>query len=81
MLPLPLIFALIYPLKYGHLNNLFPLFDHTIWEFLISTKMMTFENLGFESVLFLSFYKNGATSQKWGQLGILFSAFYTCAQQ
>lgn len=80
MLPLPLVFALLYPLKYGHLNNLFPLFDHTIWEFLISTKMMTFENLGFESVLFFyPFIKNGATSQKWGQYGVLFSTFlYLC---
>jgi glucan phosphoethanolaminetransferase (alkaline phosphatase superfamily) len=42
--------------------------------------MMTFENLGFESVLFFyPFIKNGATSQKWGQYGVLFSTFlYLC---
>ncbi|WP_110111613.1 GerAB/ArcD/ProY family transporter [Bacillus sp. CGMCC 1.16541] len=74
MLPLPLVFSLLYPLKYAEVDNLLPIMSHGIKDLFESCKIVTFEYLGFESILiYYPFIKNGKSSQKWAQKGLIFS--------
>ncbi|WP_197479908.1 GerAB/ArcD/ProY family transporter [Paenibacillus swuensis] len=66
---IPLVFLLW---KYLHPLNLKPLIDHTLQEFLISSKDMTLQYIGVEALLMLyPFIKSPAKSQKWAQLSVL----------
>ncbi len=79
ILPFPLFFSLFYPLSLGEVNNILPILDHSFGELFTSFKTMTFSYLGFESILFFYPYiKNGPSSHKWGQAGLLFTtSLYT----
>ncbi|WP_078379958.1 GerAB/ArcD/ProY family transporter [Sutcliffiella halmapala] len=72
IIPLILIFVLIYTLKYSHFSNLMPFFNHDLIEIMKSAKTSTISFLGFESILFYYPYiKNQKQSHKWGQAGLL----------
>jgi spore germination protein (amino acid permease) len=62
----------IFPLQFAHVSNLFPLFNHSVKEILVSSKAMLFQYLGFETLLmFYPFIKNPEKSQKWAHFGVL----------
>jgi spore germination protein (amino acid permease) len=64
----------ISPLEFGHVSNLFPLFNHSVKEILVSSKAMLVQYLGFETLLmFYPFIKNPEKSQKWAHYGVLFA--------
>jgi spore germination protein AB len=66
VIPLGLIFLLIYPLEYTHFSNLLPVFDERMKDYLTATKNMMLSYLGFETLLvFYPFIKNAKKSQKF----------------
>lgn len=67
------------PQNYVHVDNLFPIFDHTVVELLKSAKDTTYSMNGFEIILMVfPFIKNASSSQKFAHLGIGFTTlFYT----
>ncbi|MGP4081889.1 GerAB/ArcD/ProY family transporter [Pseudalkalibacillus sp. R45] len=75
-LPIVLIFFLYFPLQYSDWDYLQPVFNHSIKDILLSSKVATLEYIGFEVILILyPFLKKAEKSQKWGHYGILFSTF------
>ncbi|WP_240689057.1 GerAB/ArcD/ProY family transporter [Ammoniphilus sp. YIM 78166] len=72
---------ILYPLLFFALeftlpNQLFPLFNHSVQEIFISTKTMTFQFLGIETLfMFYPFIKNPEKSQKWAHFSVLFLIF------
>ncbi|MGM7703586.1 GerAB/ArcD/ProY family transporter [Pseudalkalibacillus sp. Hm43] len=76
LIPSFLIFFLYYPFRYGDWNFIFPVMNHSVKEIFLSSKVAVLEYIGFEVLLMIyPFIKNGEKSQKWAQLGILFSTF------
>ncbi|MFE1245579.1 GerAB/ArcD/ProY family transporter [Fictibacillus sp. NPDC058756] len=74
VIPLGLIFLLIYPLEYTHFSNLLPLFDERLKDYLTATKNMMLSYLGFETLLvFYPFIKNAKKSQKFAHHANIFS--------
>jgi spore germination protein (amino acid permease) len=75
VIPFIILFPLlIFPLEFAHFNNLFPLFNHSVKEILVSFKAMSLQFLGFETLfMFYPFIKNPERSQKWAHFGVLFT--------
>jgi spore germination protein (amino acid permease) len=72
VIPLYLIFTLLFPLEFAHYHNLMPIFNHSIKDLLLSAKQMTLSFLGF-TILFV-FYpliKHPEKSQKWAHLSVV----------
>ncbi|GGE78055.1 GerAB/ArcD/ProY family transporter [Priestia taiwanensis] len=66
--------VLLFPLKYAHISNLLPVFNHSISDLLLAAKDSTYTMLGFETILmFYPFIQNAEKSQKYAQYGIAFS--------
>lgn len=60
-------------LRYAHPLNLMPLVNHSITDILLSSKIMLYQFMGFETLLlFYPFIKSPAKSQKWAHLSVLF---------
>ncbi|WP_257351334.1 GerAB/ArcD/ProY family transporter [Pseudalkalibacillus decolorationis] len=76
IIPSFLIVFLFYPVPFGELDYLRPIMNHSVTDLLKSTKAATLSFLGIEVILILyPFLKNKEKSQKWAQLGVLFSTF------
>jgi spore germination protein (amino acid permease) len=74
VIPLFLGFTIVFPLEFAHYENLLPVFDQSIVEYLQSTKVMLFSFLGFETLFFYyPFIKNPEKSHKWAQFGVIFT--------
>lgn len=74
LIPIILVFVLIYTLKYSHFSNLLPIFSHSVKDILKSSKECTLSFLGFESMLFfLCFIRDSHKSKKWAHFGLLFT--------
>lgn len=72
LLPLPLLFVLLFPLKFAHFANLLPIVRIPVQEIVLSTKDMTISYLGFELLLvYYPFLREKEKTQKWAQYGVL----------
>ncbi|NQX62742.1 GerAB/ArcD/ProY family transporter [Paenibacillus qinlingensis] len=75
-------FAFIIPLNllglsYLHLQNLFPLWNHSTADLLHSAKSMVFQYLGIEAILvYYPFIQTPAKSQKWAHWTVLLVTVY-----
>ncbi len=76
LIPSFLILFLYFPFRYGDWNFITPVMNHSMKEIFLSSKVAVLEYIGFEVLLMIyPFIKNGEKSQKYAQLGILFSTF------
>jgi spore germination protein AB len=74
VIPLGLIFLLIYPLEYTHFSNLLPVFDERMKDYFTASKNMMLSYLGFETLLvFYPFIKNAKKSQKFAHHANIFT--------
>ncbi|WP_408011051.1 GerAB/ArcD/ProY family transporter [Pseudalkalibacillus sp. A8] len=74
ILGLPILILKFYPIQYAHLENLFPVIDHTILEILSATKTTTLSFLGIELLLiYYPFIKKPKSSKKWAHHGVFFT--------
>ncbi|PHD56288.1 GerAB/ArcD/ProY family transporter [Bacillus wiedmannii] len=74
VLPIFVVFFLIYPMKYAHFRNILPIFTHSPFDMLISAKHSALEFLGFETILiFYPFIEKGKSLKRWAHAGIAFS--------
>ncbi|WLD93638.1 GerAB/ArcD/ProY family transporter [Alkalihalobacillus sp. AL-G] len=76
IIPSFLILFIFFPFQYGDWDYLRPVMNHSFMDLLKSAKVVTLEYIGFETILLMyPFIKHGKQSQKWAQLGVLFSTF------
>ncbi|KAA0762100.1 GerAB/ArcD/ProY family transporter [Bacillus sp. SH5-2] len=74
IIPIFVLFFLVFPMKYAHVRNIFPILAHSPLEILNATKASALEFLGFEAILiFYPFIKKGKSINKWAHGGIAFS--------
>lgn len=74
VLPMFVVFFLVYPMKYAHFRNILPIFTHSPFDMLISAKHSALEFLGFETILiFYPFIEKGKSLKRWAHAGIAFS--------
>ncbi|SFT08817.1 GerAB/ArcD/ProY family transporter [Paenibacillus sp. BC26] len=75
-------FVAVFPLNllglnYLHTRNLFPLWNHSVTELLLSAKSMVLQYLGIETLLvYYPFIQTPAKSQKWAHSSVLFVTSY-----
>jgi spore germination protein AB len=70
VLPAYLLLIFLFPLEYGELGNLLPVFDHSIVEILKSSREMVISYLGFSTLLvYFPYIQEQKKSQKWAQFG------------
>ncbi|MED1865994.1 GerAB/ArcD/ProY family transporter [Fictibacillus nanhaiensis] len=67
------------PNNYIHIDNIFPILDHSFIDLLKSAKETSYSMAGFEIILMVyPFLKDPETSKKYAQLGVAFTTlFYT----
>ncbi|MGM7702722.1 GerAB/ArcD/ProY family transporter [Pseudalkalibacillus sp. Hm43] len=76
ILGLPLLLLKFYPLQYSHVQNVFPVIDHSFMELLKAAQTMSLSYIGFELILiYYPFFKRPLESHKWAQFGFLFAVF------
>lgn len=74
LIPSFLLFFLYFPFQYADWDYLKPVMNHSIKEIFQSSKTSVLEYIGIEVILIIyPFIKNAEKSQKWAQLGILYS--------
>ncbi|MRX72283.1 GerAB/ArcD/ProY family transporter [Bacillus lacus] len=74
LLPSYLLITYLFPLRYSELNNLLPIFDHSVMEILKGTQQMSLTVLGIETLLvFFPFLKNPDKSQKWAHISVSYT--------
>jgi len=65
---------LLFPLEFAHIQNLFPIFEHSIGDILRAAKEITISFTGFEALLiYFPFIKNQRESFRWAQFGVGFT--------
>lgn len=73
---IPLLLLKFYPLQYSHVQNVFPIIDHTLPELLKAARTMSLSYIGFELILvYYPFFKRPSESLKWAQFGFLYAVF------
>ncbi|WP_419879253.1 GerAB/ArcD/ProY family transporter [Brevibacillus centrosporus] len=66
--------AFYFPLEYGQLHHLLPVFNHSLSDLLLSAQSSSIIFLGFETLLlYFPFLRTPQESMKWAHLGLLFS--------
>ncbi|MGP4080137.1 GerAB/ArcD/ProY family transporter [Pseudalkalibacillus sp. R45] len=74
LLGLPVLSLYFFPLQFAHMENLFPIINHSIPELLASTKTATLSFLGIELLLiYYPFIKKPHASKKWAHHGVFFT--------
>ncbi|KFM98518.1 spore gernimation protein GerB [Bacillus clarus] len=74
LLPIFVLFFLVFPMKYAHFRNILPILTHSPVEIINSTKASALEFLGFEAILiFYPFLEKGKSLKKWAHGGIAFT--------
>ena len=72
VLPMFVVFFLVYPMKYAHFRNILPIFTHSPFDMLISAKHSALEFLGFETILiFYPFIEKGKSLKDGPMLELL----------
>ncbi|WP_372663765.1 GerAB/ArcD/ProY family transporter [Cohnella sp.] len=67
-----LLLLLLFPLRHAHLNNLLPVFNHSLSEIIQSSKSASFLFVGFETLLiYLPFIRDPQKSKKWAHFALL----------
>ena len=51
IIPIFVLFFLVFPMKYAHVRNIFPILTHSPLDILTATKASALEFLGFEAIL------------------------------
>ncbi|MBU8880834.1 spore germination protein [Bacillus sp. FJAT-29790] len=76
LLPAYLYFTFTPNVQFSNINNLLPIWDHSVKDLLLSAYKMSLSYAGFEIVLFFyPFIKNPKQSKKWGHLALLSTTF------
>ncbi len=76
LIPSYLLLSFIYPIKYGDVTNLLPIFDHTPMELIRSAYYMAPTFFGYGILMFFyPFIKKPQESKKWVHVGVLTSTF------
>ncbi|MCP8615596.1 GerAB/ArcD/ProY family transporter [Salirhabdus salicampi] len=76
VIPYYLILTLLSPLEFSHFHNLLPIFDHSIKDIFMSSRLAILSYLGFGTLLlFYPFIQKPETSQKWAHLGLIHTTF------
>ncbi|WP_261132995.1 spore germination protein [Bacillus sp. Marseille-Q3570] len=71
ILGLPIMVLFFYAIQYGHVENLFPIVNHSLLEILNATKTATLSFLGIELLLvYYPFIKKPESSKKWAHHGL-----------
>ncbi|MDQ0859518.1 GerAB/ArcD/ProY family transporter [Bacillus sp. V2I10] len=74
VLPSVLLVTLYFPLKYANWNNLLPLLNHNIGDYIVSANQTITNYLGPELLLiYFPFIKNNHDSQKWAHISIAYT--------
>jgi hypothetical protein len=74
IIPIFVLFFLVFPMKYAHVRNILPIFTHSPADILYSAKASALEFLGFEAILiFYPLIKKGKSLHKWAHGGIAFT--------
>lgn len=74
VLPIYLLLSFLFPLQFANIRNLFPIFDHSIKDIVLSAKDMSLTILGFEALLiYYPFIKNVEKSKKWAHIAVAFT--------
>lgn len=70
VLPSYIILSFVFPIQFSFFQNLFPIFDHSVKEIMISAKDSTLSFIGFELLLiYYPFIKDADKSKKWAYMG------------
>ncbi|KAB2333431.1 GerAB/ArcD/ProY family transporter [Bacillus mesophilum] len=76
IIPLYLYLTFLFPLKYTHMHNLLPIWNHSIKEMSVATKDMALSYLGFSTLLmYYPYIKHAKSSQKWAHYGNILTCF------
>ena len=76
VIPSSFVLLVGFPLKYAALQNILPIFNHSFTNMIKAMKDLTFNYMGFESILFYyPFLKKPDKSYKWAQFGNLYTMF------
>jgi spore germination protein (amino acid permease) len=74
VLPSVLLMTIYFPLKYANWNNLLPLLNHSLGDYIISANQIITPYLGPELLLiYFPFIKNNHDSQKWAHISIAYT--------
>lgn len=74
IIPSFMLLSVLYLLRFLEVSYIFPLFQHGVKDYFISSKEVAPMFLGFETVLvFFSFIKDREKSHKWGHLALLYT--------
>ncbi|SET99133.1 spore germination protein (amino acid permease) [Salinibacillus kushneri] len=74
VIPIYLLFTLIFPLEFAHFHNLLPVLNHSVKDLMLSSKEMTLSFLGFSTLfIFFPFIKHPKKAHKWAHFGVLFT--------
>ncbi|MBO1582206.1 GerAB/ArcD/ProY family transporter [Bacillus sp. XF8] len=74
VLPIFILFFLMFPMKYAHFRNILPIFTHSPLDIVESAKDSSLEFLGFEALLvFYPLLEKGKSLKKWAHGGIAFT--------
>lgn len=69
-----LLFSLFYPIKFSHINNLYPILNLSFFDFIHGFKESSSIYFGFETLLFYyPLLKNGESSKKWANYAIIYT--------
>jgi spore germination protein AB len=72
VLPSYLIFTFAYTIPFSHIENLLPVFDHSIKDILMASRDMSLTYLGYEALMmYYPYLKDPEKAKKWAHLGIL----------
>ena len=75
IIPIFVLLFLVFPMKYAHVRNIFPILNHSPLE-ILNSKASALEFLGFNNPCFYPFIKKKSLN-KWAHGGIAFQPFYT----
>jgi spore germination protein (amino acid permease) len=71
---IPILLTFLFPLKFAHYSNLFPIMDHSFIDILGSAKNVTQSMSGIELLLiFYPFIKHPDKSEKWAHFAVVFT--------
>ena len=73
IIPIFVLLFLVFPMKYAHVRNIFPILNHSPLEILNATKASALEFLGFEAILVFIHLLKKKSLNKWAHGGIAFS--------
>ncbi|WML58130.1 GerAB/ArcD/ProY family transporter [Neobacillus sp. PS2-9] len=76
VLPAYLVLTFFFTIPYADVQNLLPIFDHSVKDLAMASYQMSLTFLGYEVLLFFyPFIKDPQKSKKWAHIGVLYTTF------